>query len=131
VIAERTTAAVRGLAEDDPEIAVWWATPVECISAISRRERASAIDPETAREAIERLAVLAEGWHGIDPVEAVRQSAIRLLRVHALSAADALQLAAAVVTSEGVPSTLEVVTLDDALADASEREGFRVIRPQG
>jgi hypothetical protein len=48
----------------------------------------------------------------------------RVLRVHALRAADALQLAAALLVSEGNPGSLEVVTLDDRLLDAARREGF-------
>ena len=60
----------------------------------------------------------------MQPVEAARIAARRLLRVHALRAADALQLAAAVVASEGDPRSLEIVTLDDRLMDAARREGF-------
>ena len=69
--------------------------------------------------------------HGkkIRPTERVRRAAARLLRVHPLRAADALQLAAAIVGSEDRPETLPFVTLDDRLADAATREGFRVIRP--
>jgi hypothetical protein len=37
-----------------------------------------------------------------------------------------LQFAAAVVVAEGVPASLEIVTLDERLAAAALREGFRV-----
>ena len=60
-------------------------------------------------------------------VEAVRQRAERLVGVHALSAADALQLAAALVVSREQPETLEFVTLDRVLARAARLEGFPVI----
>jgi hypothetical protein len=60
------------------------------------------------------------------PVEAVRRTARRLLRVHDLRADDALQLAAAVVAAEGDPSSLEIVSLDDRLTEAARREGFIV-----
>jgi predicted nucleic acid-binding protein len=46
--------------------------------------------------------------------------------VHILRAADALQLAAAVVVAEGLPSSLDIVTLDERLAAAARREGFTV-----
>ena len=39
VVAESTTRAVQGLAAKDPARLVWWATEVECASAIARRER--------------------------------------------------------------------------------------------
>jgi len=41
---------------------------------------------------------------------------------------DALQLGAAVVLAEGLPSSLDVVTLDERLAAAARREGFTVNR---
>lgn len=56
-------------------------------------------------------------------------AAARLLRVHPLCAADALQLAAARMAAEDRPETLPFVTLDDRLALAAQREGFEVIRP--
>jgi predicted nucleic acid-binding protein len=65
----------------------------------------------------------------VQPVTAVRTTAIRLLRVHPLRAADALQLAAAIVAAEDHPATLQLVTLDERLAQAAEREGFEVVRP--
>ena len=68
--------------------------------------------------------LLAESWNEIQPVVAVRSAARRLLRVHALRAAGAFQLAAAVVAAEGQPSSLEIVTLDEQLAAAARREGF-------
>jgi hypothetical protein len=49
---------------------------------------------------------------------------MRLLRVHPLRAADSLQLAAAVVASEGDPGELPFVCLDEKLAQAASREGF-------
>jgi predicted nucleic acid-binding protein len=61
----------------------------------------------------------------------VRQTAIRLLRVHPLRTADALQLAAAIAAAEDHPATLPFVTLDERLAQAAEREGFPVARPDG
>jgi hypothetical protein len=46
-----------------------------------------------------------------------------------MRAGDALQLAAAIAASEGHPATLAMVTLDERLALAAEREGFPVVRP--
>ena len=48
----------------------------------------------------------------------------RLLSVHDLRAADALQLAAAFFVAEARPSTLEFVCLDDPPLAAARREGF-------
>ncbi|MDQ3587132.1 MAG: PIN domain-containing protein [Actinomycetota bacterium] len=118
---------MRSIAEDDPVILVWWATVVESVSAIARLERDGDLTSEATLEALERLDALAEGWHEVQPVEAARRAARRLLRVHRLRAADALQLAAAVVAAEGHPASLEVVTLDAWLIEAARREGFVVL----
>jgi len=72
---------------------------------------------------------LAAGWHEIDPNDALREVAVRLLRVHALRAADALQLAAAFQAAEQRPPSLEIVTLDERLAPVARKEGFAVIDP--
>ncbi len=111
----------------DPEIIVWWATEVECVSAVARAERDAAIATGTALSAYARLDALAAAWNEIEPVQAVRRAAARLLRVHQLRAADALQLAAAITASEGDPRSMPFVTLDDRLAQAARREGFPVI----
>ena len=47
--------------------------------------------------------------------------------MHPLQAADALQLAAAFVAAERRPASLQVVTLDERLADAMRKEGFALV----
>lgn len=107
---------------------VWWATDVECASAIARVERASSASGAfDARVAYERLDALSAAWQEVQPVAALRRLAVRLLRVHPLRAADSLQLAAAILASEHDPTSLQFVTLDDRLADAAAREGFRIV----
>ena len=127
LLSEAATGTLQALARKDPAILVWWATEVECASALARLERDGALDESAAAEAFDRLKQLAGGWHEVDPTDAVREAAVRLLRVHPLRAADALQLAAAFVAAERRPSSLEVVTLDDRLAGAARKEGFVLI----
>jgi predicted nucleic acid-binding protein len=69
----------------------------------------------------------AQQWIEIPPTAAVREQAYRMLRVHPLRAADALQLAAALVASEFEPRALPFVTLDSRLAEAAAREGFELL----
>ncbi len=125
-VTEASTDGIRATAEQDPVMCVWWATEVECVSALARLEREGALTDTGITGALERLDLLAESWNEVQPVAAVRTAARRLLRVHALRAADALQLAAAVIAAEGQPASLEVVTLDERLAVAARREGFTV-----
>jgi len=106
---------------------VWWGSEVECVSALSRLEREGAFSGNAMTLALERLRQLAGGWHEVDPSDAVREAAVRFLRVHPLRAADALQLAAAFLAAERRPTSSEIVTLDDRLAIAARKEGFTVI----
>jgi len=124
LMTEAATKALQGRAGTDPAMLVWWATEVECASAIARLERDGALDAAAVNEAFDRLRRLGGGWHEVEPSDAVREAAVRFLRVHPLRAADALQLAAAFVAAERRPSSLEIVTLDERLAAAARKEGF-------
>jgi predicted nucleic acid-binding protein len=128
LLAEPRTIVVERILDADRDMLVWWGTEVECVSAIARREREASLAAREVAVAFQELEAFAQGWDEAPPTDAVRRVAGRLLRVHPLRAADALQLAAAVTISEGHPATLDFVTLDDRLADAARREGFR-IRP--
>jgi uncharacterized protein len=129
LVGEDSTAGLIKMLEDDPAMLVWWATPVECVSALARLERDGALDNPGVAEAVDRLDALELHWNEVQPVARLRSQAIRLLRVHPLRAADALQLAAAIVAAEDQPRTLTFLTLDDRLALAAQREGFSVVRP--
>lgn len=131
LVTESTTAGLQAIAAKDPAMLVWWATEVECASAVARLERDGALDTGAARQAFERLKQFAGAWHEVDASDTVREAAVRFLRVHALRAADALQLAAAFVAAERRPSSLEVVTLDDRLSAAAHKEGFVVVSVAG
>lgn len=111
----------------DVSVVTWWGTRVECDSAVARLERQGDLSPAAANAALRRLDLLARSWHEIEPLDALRETARRLLRVHPLRAADALQLAAAFQAAEQRPSTLEFACLDERLALAAQREGFLVL----
>ena len=127
LMTEATTKTLLALAAESSEMLVWWATEVECASAIARLERDGALEEPAVTEAFGRLKRFADAWHEVDPSDAVREAAVRFLRVHPLRAADALQLAAAFVAAERRPSSLEVITLDERLAAAARKEGFELI----
>ena len=124
LIAEPSTRRLQAFAASDSDMLVWWG---ECALALARLERDAALDPQAAALAFSRLEQLAAGWHEVDPSDIVRETATRLLRVHPLRAADALQLAAAFIAAEQRPASLEMLTLDDRLASAARKEGFAVI----
>jgi uncharacterized protein len=126
LVLERQTAQIQSLARQDPDLLVWWASEVECVSALARREREGAFDARTIALALERLQRPAAAWHEVDPSDLIREAATRFLLVHALCAADAPQLDAAFVAAERRPASLEVVTLDEHLASAARKGGCGV-----
>lgn len=130
MVAEPVTSAVMGLYRDDPLMLVWWGAETECVSALARLERQRAISPDALAQALERLRALKSMWQEIQPVELLKETAIRLLRVHNLRAGDALQLAAAILASEHRPSSVGFVCLDERLTIAAQREGFNAIVPR-
>lgn len=131
LVRESSSPALRKLAKSDPELIVWWGTESECISALSRLERETEAAAAAVERALDRLDRLARSWHEVQPTPRVRDLARRLLRVHPLRAADALQLAAAIVASRDRPSSLPLVCLDRRLVEAAKREGFRIAEPAG
>jgi uncharacterized protein len=129
LVAETSSRRLQALAAGPSAMLVWWASEVECVSALARREREGALDAQAMTVALQRLKLLAQAWHEIDPSDVIRETAERFLRVHPLRTADALQLAAAFVAAEGRPATLDIVTLDDRLAAVARKEGFSVAAP--
>jgi uncharacterized protein len=127
LVNEETTRPLQALAAKDVAMLVWWGSAVECISALARLERDDALDPPAMTLALQRLRQLSAGWHEIDPSDEIRETAARFLRVHPLRAADALQLAAAFAAAERRPASLEIVTLDDRLANVARKEGFALL----
>lgn len=122
------TARVRELLAEDADVVVWWATPVECASAVARLRREGAMSPGDEAGLVQLLGRMRASWYEMVPGDQIRAQALRVLRLHPLRAADALQLAAALEWA-GTPSSGTLVTFDDRLADAAEREGFVVLRP--
>jgi len=111
-----------------PKMAVWWATGVECCSALNRLEREQQL---TAREKQQSLGALEKYralWAEVAPLNVVRDTAEQLLGRHGLRAADALQLAAALVWCNAHPKGKTFIGGDGKLLDAAEKEGFTVVR---
>jgi predicted nucleic acid-binding protein len=110
----------------DPEMVVWWASRVECGSAVAQAVRGGKIDQRLEQDARHWLAKLWKRCIEVQPVEELRDRAIRLLNLHALRAADALQLAAALDWFGERTSGAGFVCLDGRLRAAALREGFDV-----
>ena len=124
---EPNTTVVQDLLALDSSIIVWWGTRTECISALMRQVRTGGMTPPDERTARHVLHTLAQAWTEIQPNDALRNLAERMLAVHPLRSADALQLAAAVQWCQGLTTDQGLVTFDQRLHDAAYREGFTVI----
>lgn len=126
LVEEPTSAAMRDLLSSDREVIVWMFTSVELLSALGRLGRIAAeIDdllPSIRSEALELIGHCTV----VTDADGVRRRAERLIGVHPLAAADAVQLAAALVVAGDHPDALEFVTLDRLLAQRARLEGFRV-----
>ena len=126
---ERQTAPIIQMYAADMDMLVWGLSRTEILSALCRKVREGALPRNRFEEAVAKLEALQADWTENVDYEAVRERAGRLLVLHPLSAADALQLAAALVAVEEKTRGFAFVTLDDRLAQAAAREGFALIIP--
>jgi predicted nucleic acid-binding protein len=127
LIAEARSSGMSALLRSDRAPAIWWACPVECQSALHRRRREKVLSPAALAEALRRLARFVEDVDVVAPTDRLRERAGRTLAAHSLRAADALQLAAALVWSDDAAAGEALVSLDDDLREAARREGFAVL----
>ena len=121
--------SVRKTLEEDGGVALWWGAHVEYAAAVSRRERERILTAQQAATLPRRFNTLAQSCHEVQPAPRIRLLAQRLLRVHPLKAADALQLAAALTVAEDDPASIGFVSLDARLNRAAAREGFTILGP--
>jgi uncharacterized protein len=126
VVRQSASAGVDRWFAEDPDVVISALTTIEITSALWRLRREEALDEAEVRAAELRTGELASGSFIVADVDSVKPLAVRLLRVHALRAADALQLGAALVWSGGRPHGKTLHTLDERLALAARREGFSV-----
>lgn len=126
LVSETTTDSQRQLLVEDQDIAFWWGAEPECHSALNRRFREGALLIEELQYSRQLLRGILARSLEIVPTGALKALACRLLAVHPLRAADALQLAASLEWAQGNPVGREMVCLDDRLRQAAQQEGFTV-----
>ncbi|MBN1962875.1 MAG: type II toxin-antitoxin system VapC family toxin [Deltaproteobacteria bacterium] len=123
LIKEKFTIKTKSWLHEDAAIVVWTLTPIEIISALQRRYREGIVDMQQLMHVTKRADELIASCRMVIDVEKVKPLAVRLLCTHSLKAADALQLAAALVWA-GEPTGRVFHTFDKRLADAAFSEGF-------
>lgn len=127
LIREQSSDAMRAILRSDRRIAASVITPIEIESALWRRRHHGEMDAEQHMSAEEMFAELTASWSEIADIISAQRIALDLLSRHPLRAADAIQLATAIVASNATVDSLPFVTLDHTLAAAARAEGFTVL----
>ena len=126
IVDEPATSSMRHVLSRDRDAVVWMLTSVELLSTLGRLGRMSTDLADLLPGVRVEVMDLFKCWAAVTHVEEVRRRAERLVCVHPLTAADGMQLGAALLASGDRPDTLDFVTLDQSLARCARLEGFRV-----
>lgn len=124
IVREESTPRVRRWLAEDAQVATWAWSRVEVVGAIERRARQGDYVRHDRLVALERLEDIASEWHEVADLIRVRALAESLIARHPLRAADAGQLAAALLVRKRTRGSLGFVSLDRRLAEAAGREGL-------
>lgn len=127
LVTEAASGATRQYLEAQPEMAIWWATPVECMSALARKEREGRLKLTQMIAAEKNLDLIVRNNVTVDPTDRVRLLARKLLRRYPLRAADSLQLAAACVLAGEATGDYGFICNDERLTTAASKEGFSIV----
>lgn len=120
------TAQGRRLRRELKRMVVWWGTPLEARSAFARLVREGQLTVEERVSAVRLLAQLRITWDEILPTEKVRSLAEDLPDAQNVRAADAAQLAAALVWCRERPKQRPLVCFDERVRTAAAALGFSV-----
>ena len=123
---QTASAEVRRVARGYGRMVVWWCPRVEAYGALARLRREGALTASGFQQTVARLSILSRAWLEVLPVESVPQRAEELLGRQIIRAADALQLAAALVWCQERPQRRAFVCFDERLAGAATQLGFEV-----
>jgi predicted nucleic acid-binding protein len=126
LVTEETSSLRQHQYDIDPWAVVWFGTLAEIESSLIRRKRDGQLPANLEAAARRRLSEITAQWTEVTPTNDVRNRAIRLLRVHPLRAADAFQLAAALIFCREQPQHLPFLTADQRLRTAASLEGFPI-----
>lgn len=119
--------ALERLLQENDAVTVWWGTWAECAVAVSRIRREGRLEDSGEERARALLDRLASNWTEGRPTDDLRLLAALLAKDHPLRAADALQLATALIWCGGDTEGSGFVCLDGQLRRAALGEGFTVL----
>lgn len=123
---QAATSKSRKLLREAGRMVVWWGTPIEARTAFARLGRDGFLTDAERRRAVGLLDELRQSWDEIQPSEKVRGIAEDLPDRYGVRAADAAQLAAALVWCRDRPSRRPFICFDERLSRAALDVGFVV-----
>ncbi|MBW1751744.1 MAG: type II toxin-antitoxin system VapC family toxin [Deltaproteobacteria bacterium] len=126
IVAEKETDYCLKTLSGDQEMLIWCLSKVEVISALCRIVRDEKFSESDFNKAKKQFNELIQRAYEVKAIEKVRNRALRLLEVHPLRAADACQLASALVATQEDPDRLSILSFDERLKSAAAKEGFDV-----
>ncbi len=126
IVAEKETDYCLKTLSGDQEMLIWCLSKVEVISALCRMVRDEKFSESDFNKAKKEFNELIQRAYEVKAIEKVRNRALRLLEVHPLRAADACQLASALVATQEDPERLSILSFDKRLKSAAAKEGFDV-----
>ncbi len=126
IVAEKETDYCLKTLSGDQEMLIWCLSKVEVISALCRIVRDEKFSESDFNKAKKQFNELIQRAYEVKAIEKVRNRALRLLEVHPLRAADAYQLASALVATQEDPDRLSILSFDERLKSAAAKEGFDV-----
>ena len=103
-----------------------WTTPIEVQSALSRLYREGYLNDKGYHTSMDRFLHIEDNRLEVLPTEKLRGLAREVLRNYDLRAADAIQLASALLWCNEKPKGKPFLTFDARLADAAAKAGFVV-----
>ena len=127
-VQEEHSSEIEALIRDDPSVVIWWGSTIECFSTFARLRRKRIIDSKQEQEIRDWLLEVQRHWTEIQPGNEIKALAHQLLLLHPLSAADSMQLAAALLWADKLPAGHRFVCFDAKLSEAARTEGF-IIAP--
>jgi hypothetical protein len=123
---QRATTEGRRLRRELKRMVVWWGTSLEARSAFARLVREGQLTPDERVVAVRLLTQPRATWDEILATAQVRSIGEDLPDAHGLRAADAAQLAAALVWCRERPKGRPLVCFDEQLRTAATALGFSV-----
>ncbi len=103
-----------------------WTTPIEVQSALSRLYREGYLNDKGYQAAVDRFSNIEDNRLEVLPTAKLRDLAKEMLRSYDVRAADAIQLASALLWCNEKSKGKPFITFDARLAEAATKAGFAV-----